>query len=72
MTETHFRTIIRTIAYRLVALLITSLWTGLGDAVAIHIVLAAVQYIMERIWLRIRWGLKKDEIITQMRRNCCN
>ena len=72
MTETHFRTIIRTIAYRLVALLITSLWTGLGDAVAIHIVLAAVQYIMERIWLRIRWGLKKDETITQMRRNCCN
>lgn len=72
MTETHFRTIIRTIAYRLVALLITSLWTGLGDAVAIHIVLAAVQYIMERIWLRIRWGLKQDETITQMRRNCCN
>ena len=72
MTETHFRTIIRTIAYRLVALLITSLWTGLGDAVAIHIVLAAVQYIMERICLRIRWGLKKDETITQMRRNCCN
>ncbi len=60
MTETHFRTIIRTIAYRLVALLITAIWTGLGDAVAIHIVLAMVQYVMERIWLKVKWGLKND------------
>jgi hypothetical protein len=60
LTETHFRTIIRTIAYRLVALLITAIWTGLGDAVAIHIVLAMVQYVMERIWLKVKWGLKND------------
>jgi len=56
MSETHLRTIVRTLAYRVTALLITALWTGLGEAVAIHIVLAAVQYVMERIWLKIKWG----------------
>ena len=56
MTETHARTLARTIVYRITALLITALWTGLGDAVAIHIVLAIVQYAMERAWLKIKWG----------------
>ena len=56
MTETHLRTFTRTVAYRITALLITAIWTGLGDAVAIHIVLALVQYVMERIWLKINWG----------------
>lgn len=56
MTETHTRTIARTVTYRITALLITALWTGLGDAIAIHIVLAFLQYIMERVWLKIEWG----------------
>lgn len=56
MSETHLRTIARTVVYRITALLITALWTGLGEAVAIHIVLAVVQYVMERIWLKIKWG----------------
>ena len=56
MTETHTRTIVRTISYRITALLITAIWTGLGDAVAIHIVLAVVQYVIERLWLKINWG----------------
>jgi hypothetical protein len=55
MQETKLRTITRTLSYRLMALLITSFWTGLGDAVIIHIVLAAVHYGMERVWLRINW-----------------
>ena len=54
--ETHLRTIIRTLSYRITALLITALWTGLGEAVAIHIVLAMVQYVIERVWLKIKWG----------------
>ena len=58
MTETHARTIARTVAYRITALLITAVWTGLSDAVAIHFVLALVQYVMERIWLRVSWGLE--------------
>jgi hypothetical protein len=55
--ELKKRTLLRTISYRVVALLITALWTGLSDAVAIHIVLAAVHYAMERIWLKIKWGM---------------
>lgn len=56
MTETHARTIARTVTYRISALLITALWTGLSEAVAIHFVLAVLQYVMERMWLKIKWG----------------
>lgn len=54
--ETHTRTWARTLSYRLVALLITAAWTGLSDAVAIHVVLSMLQYASERIWLKIKWG----------------
>ena len=54
--ETHKRTIVRTLSYRFTALFITAMWTGLGEAVAIHIVLAVWQYIIERAWLKIKWG----------------
>jgi uncharacterized membrane protein len=60
--ETHLRTIVRTISYRITALLITALWTGLNEAVAIHIVLAIVQYVIERIWLKINWGKYEREL----------
>ena len=56
MTELHKRTIVRTVSYRIVALLITAIWTGLSDAIVIHIILTAVHYAMERVWLKINWG----------------
>jgi hypothetical protein len=56
MTELHKRTILRALSYRIVALLITAIWTGLSDAIIIHIILTAVHYIMERFWLKIKWG----------------
>lgn len=56
MSETHARTIARTVSYRITALLITAIWTGLGDAIVIHIVLATLHYAMERAWLKIHWG----------------
>jgi hypothetical protein len=56
MTETHIRTLARTLSYRFAAVAITTLWTGLGQAIAIHIVLAALHYVMERIWLQVNWG----------------
>ena len=56
MTEFHKRTIVRTITYRIVALLITAIWTGLSDAIVIHVLLTAVHYVMERVWLKIKWG----------------
>jgi uncharacterized membrane protein len=54
--ETKKRTIVRTISYRVLALLITAIWTGLSDAVLIHIILTAVHYSMERLWFKIKWG----------------
>jgi len=54
--ETHKRTVVRAVTYRIIALLITALWTGLASAVLIHIVLTAVHYVHERVWLKISWG----------------
>lgn len=54
--ETKQRTIVRTVSYRIIALLITAIWTGLSDAVLIHIILTAIHYVMERTWLKIKWG----------------
>ena len=54
--ETKKRTIVRTISYRVVALLITAIWTGLNNAIIIHIILTLIHYILERIWLTIKWG----------------
>ena len=61
MTETHKRTLARTLSYRIGALAITAMWTGLGEAVAIHIVLAVWQYVLERAWLKIKWGKNNVE-----------
>jgi uncharacterized membrane protein len=54
--ESHKRTLARTVSYRIAAMLITAIWTGLGDAILIHIVLAILHYSMERVWLKIKWG----------------
>ena len=56
MSESHVRTLARTVSYRIAALLITAMWTGISDAVLIHIVLAVLHYAMERAWLKIKWG----------------
>jgi len=56
MIELHKRTITRAITYRVIALLITALWTGLSDAVLIHLILTAIHYAHERLWLKIKWG----------------
>lgn len=56
MTETKTRTFVRALTYRIVALLITALWTGLSDAVVIHVILTLLHYVFERLWLRVKWG----------------
>jgi uncharacterized membrane protein len=56
MTETHSRTIVRIFLFRLIAMLITAVWTGVADAIMIHIVLTIVHYVFERVWLKIKWG----------------
>lgn len=67
MTETTQRTIVRAISYRLTAWVFTIFWTWLftgdiakstGFATLLHILLTVDYYIHERVWLRIRWGLR--------------
>jgi uncharacterized membrane protein len=55
MIETHSQTLVRIILFRLIAMLITAVWTGIADAVMIHIVLTIVHYVFERVWLKIKW-----------------
>lgn len=68
--ETHKRTIVRMISYRITAWLFTILWTYLllgnigeatGFATLLHILLSIDYYIHERIWLKIKWGLSSSE-----------
>jgi hypothetical protein len=54
--ESKKRTVVRAVTYRMLALGITALWTGINAAVAIHIILTAVHYVHERFWLKIKWG----------------
>jgi uncharacterized membrane protein len=56
LTETHKRTIIRAITWRVVATLVTAAWTGLSGAIVINIFMTVAHYIHERLWLRINWG----------------
>lgn len=69
MIETRQRTVTRIVTYRITAWLFTILWTYMftgnlgnatGFATTLHILLTIDHYIHERIWLKIKWGLKKD------------
>jgi uncharacterized membrane protein len=57
MTERPIRTMARAITYRIFALLITAYWTGLGDAIVIHVILTVLHYVFERLWLKVNWGM---------------
>jgi uncharacterized membrane protein len=65
MAETHKRTVVRMITYRLSAWLLTipimywltgNLEESIGSSVLIHILLSIDYYIHERIWLKVKWG----------------
>lgn len=71
ITETTQRTLARTVSYRVTAWLFTIAWTYLftgdissatGFATALHVLLSIDYYIHERIWLRIKWGLKNESV----------
>jgi len=67
--ETHARTLARALSYRICALFITAIWTGLSEAVMIHVVLTALYYAMERmVWAKISWGF----IDAPARKSCCD
>ena len=70
MVETKKRTVMRMITYRITAWLFTIIWTYIftgdvinsaGFATTLHILLSIDYYIHERIWLKIKWGLNKND-----------
>ncbi len=65
--ETKIRTLARSVTYRISAWSFTILWTYLfthnlasatGFATVLHLLLSIDYYIHERLWLKIKWGLK--------------
>ena len=56
MTETRTRTLVRAIVWRIIATLITAVWTGLSGAIVINIFMTVAHYIHERVWLKVAWG----------------
>jgi uncharacterized membrane protein len=56
MTESHKRTIVRAISWRIVATLVTAAYTGLSGAIIINVWMTLAHYIHERAWLRWSWG----------------
>jgi uncharacterized membrane protein len=56
--ETHKRTIARAISWRIVATLVTAVWTGLSGAIVINIFMTLAHYIHERLWLKAKWGIE--------------
>lgn len=58
--ETHKRTILKSITWRLVATAVTAYWTGLSGAIIINIWMTAAYYFHERVWLKIKWGRSSE------------
>jgi len=68
IVETHKRTLVKIVSYRLSAWLLTipvmfwltgDLESSVGGSIIIHLLLSVDYYIHERIWLKIKWGFKK-------------
>ena len=56
MTESHKRTIVKSITWRIVATLVTAAYTGLSGAIIINLWMTLAYYIHERSWLKLSWG----------------
>jgi|688.fasta_scaffold829560_2 hypothetical protein len=56
MTETKTRSVVKTIIWRIICILVLAYWTGLGGSLLINALFMTLYYIHERIWLRINWG----------------
>ena len=54
--ELKSRSLVKTVTYRLLAILATVPFTGLATALEIHFILALIYYIHERVWTKIKWG----------------
>lgn len=56
MTESHKRTIVKSITWRIVATLVTAAYTGLSGAIIINLWMTLAYYIHERAWIKLPWG----------------
>lgn len=65
--ESKLRTLTKMVTYRLSAWLFTIFWTYLftgdiaksaGFSTVLHILLSIDYYIHERIWNKVKWGIK--------------
>ena len=71
MIETHTRTMVRALSYRFLAWLATiplsllfmdNLTESAGFSTALHVVLTAIFYAHERVWIKIKWGFRHDAV----------
>lgn len=60
MSEQHIRTFARAASWRIIATIVTAIWSGLNAAIIINVILTVLHYVHERVWLKIKWG-KNDE-----------
>jgi uncharacterized membrane protein len=54
--ESHKRTVIKSVTWRIVATLVTAYFTGLSGAIIINIWMTIAYYLHERAWVKIKWG----------------
>lgn len=57
--ETHSRSIVKAITWRVIATIIAAYWAGWHAAILMNIVQTFAYYIHERVWVNIDWGIKK-------------
>ena len=60
MFETHKRTLVGAISWRIVATLVTAVFTGLSGAIVINIFMTIAHYIHARAWLKVKWGKQTE------------
>lgn len=53
--ETHKRTVVKTITFKFLTTSITAFFIGIGNAIALHILLTVVYWLHERAWSKIEW-----------------
>jgi uncharacterized membrane protein len=60
MKDSMFRTIIKTIFFKVLTTGATVLYTGMGigKAIALHLILMGIYLLYERVWVNIKWGKK--------------
>jgi len=55
--ESYSRTLLRDITYRAGALFVSLPMAGIENGLALELSKVLIYYVMERLWLRVSWGL---------------